>query len=250
MHQLMVTSAAYRRASRPAAADDPGWARAQNADPENALLWRGHRRRLEGEAIRDALLAVAGILSPRRGGPGVRPPLPREVTVNLLKDQWVVSPDPEDHRRRSVYLFARRNLRYPFFDVFDRPSADSSCARRNRSTTATQSLFLLHSEQTAEAARALAGRLLANGTAGASSREALAERAFRLALGREPAAAERAQAVEFLEREEEALRAEGRPQAELALPAPLAAGADPHAAAAVTAFALALFNLNEFVYVD
>jgi hypothetical protein len=255
MHELMVTSAAYRRVSRAPAPDGPAWARAQDADPENVLLWRGQRRRLEGEAIRDALLAVSGLLSPQRGGPGVRPPLPREVTVNLLKDQWVVSPDPEDHRRRSVYVFARRNLRYPFFDVFDRPSADASCARRNRSTTATQSLFLLHSELTAEAARAFAGRLLAGKATGAAGpgeadREALADRAFRLALGRAPARAERAQAVEFLAREEEGLRAEDRPRAELALPAPLPAGADPHAAAALTALALALFNVNEFVYVD
>jgi hypothetical protein len=225
MHELMVTSAAYRRASRPAGPEDGAWAEGQALDPENVLLWRASRRRLEGEAIRDALLAVSGALSGRRGGPGVRPPLPKEVTGTLLKDQWLVSPDPEDHRRRSIYLFARRNLRFPLFEAFDRPSADASCARRSRSTTAPQALALMNSELARDAARGLAARVMEGGS---TDPESLIDRAYRIALGRAPRAEELRQAVEFLEKE------------------PEGAGAEP----AVADFALAILNSNEFVYID
>ncbi len=216
MHRVLVTTAAYRRASLPSGPEDGRWRLGKRIDPENALLWRANRRRLEGEAIRDAMLAVSGMLSPRRGGPGVRPPLPPEVTSTLLKDQWQVSPDAEDHRRRSVYLFARRNLRFPLFEVFDRPSANASCPQRTRSTTAPQSLMLLNAGFSQESARALAARV----SAGAEGTEARVDLACLLALGRRPDAAERRRAAEFL------------------------AGGE------LADFALALLNLNEFAYVD
>ena len=110
------------------------WRQAEVEDPENRLLARMRMRRLEGEAIRDALLAVSDRLSQRRGGPGVRPPLPDELVSTLLKNQWPITPEVEEHTRRSIYLFVRRNLRYPLFEVFDRPDKNASCPRRNRST--------------------------------------------------------------------------------------------------------------------
>src|SRR6185295_19335270 len=96
--------------------------------------------------IRDAMLAVSGNLSTHRGGPGVMPPLPAELVETLLKDQWKPSGNPEDAARRSIYLFARRNLRFPVFEAFDRPDANASCAKRILSTTAPQSLLMLNSE--------------------------------------------------------------------------------------------------------
>ncbi len=212
MHRLIVTSTVYRRASRPAGPDDLLWARAREKDPDNLLLWRRERRRLEGEAIRDAMLALSGRLSERRGGPGTVPPLPPEITVTLLKDQWKVSPDAEDHRRRSVYLFARRNLRHPIFEVFDRPSADAPAARRDRSTTAPQSLMMLNSPFSLETAAALAARI-----ENAGDRVGLA---YRLALGRDPRPGEREAARAFLRTQ---------PSAD---------------------FCLALLNVSEFVYID
>ena len=119
-------------------------------------------RRLDGEAIRDAMLSAAGLLTSDRGGPGVMPPLPPELVGTLLKDQWKASPREADHYRRSIYVFARRNLRYPIFEAFDRPDANASCSVRNRSTTAPQSLVLLNSEFSLMAARHLAGRVLKN----------------------------------------------------------------------------------------
>ncbi|MBW3543270.1 MAG: DUF1549 and DUF1553 domain-containing protein, partial [Planctomycetes bacterium] len=165
IHRLLVTSATYRQASRRSheAWDEQTrevaaarWRRASTEDPENRLFWRMNRRRLEGEAIRDALLFVSDRLTQRRGGPGVRPPLPPELLVTLLKDQWPVTPDEVDHRRRSVYLFVRRNLRYPILSVFDQPDTNASCAVRGRSTTAPQALVLLNSELTLDCAQELA----------------------------------------------------------------------------------------------
>ncbi len=109
--------ATYRLASVPydaswsegqvAAARDV-WQRSQSADPQNALWWHRPSMRLDGEAIRDAMLVACDKLSRRTGGPGIRPPLAPEVTETLLKNQWEVTGDDEDHRRRSIYLFVRR----------------------------------------------------------------------------------------------------------------------------------------------
>src|SRR5262245_56631485 len=96
------------------------------------------RRRLTGEELRDAMWRASDSLDATRGGPGVMPKLPEELAQTLLKNQWTDSPKVSDHYRRSIYVFARRNLRYPIFDAFDRPDANSSCPARNQSTTAPQ----------------------------------------------------------------------------------------------------------------
>jgi hypothetical protein len=156
MHRLIVTSLAYRQASH---GEGPAWTAALERDPACELLSRMPRRRLEGEAIRDAFLSASGLLNRNAGGPGVRPPLPPEITSTLLTKQWVVTPDKNEHNRRSIYLFARRNLRFPLFEVFDRPDSNTACSRRDQSTTAIQSLTLLNSPFTLQTAQALAARL-------------------------------------------------------------------------------------------
>ncbi len=207
LHTLLVSSAVYRQASRPASpewspdeqdAAIANWKKGRQADSENRLLTRMPRQRLEGEAIRDAMLAAADRISPRRGGPGIRPPLPVEVSSTLLGNQWKVSPDETDHRRRSIYLFVRRNLRYPLFEAFDRPDTNASCARRNRSTIAPQALILLNSQFSLAAARDLAGFLLTDASQD-SNRQI--ELAYQRVLGRSPNAAELSVAIRFLEDE-------------------------------------------------
>lgn len=245
MHRLLVTSRAYKTASGPrdagwtadeASAAAKIWTASSEKDPQDSLLWRRRRLRLEGEAIRDAMLAAAERLSTRSGGPGVRPPLPPEVTVTLLKDQWRVTEDEEDHRRRSVYLFVRRNLRYPLFDVFDRPDTNASCPARHESTTGTQSLVLFNSEFSLDCARALAAALIKEN---AASTAAQIRGAYTRIFSREPSRDEIHSAEQFLSRQTGLLRGEQRGE-----------GVADGASAALADFCLALFNASEFVYVD
>ncbi len=158
LHREIVLSSTYRQSSRRQTGDRAWPARLQK-DPSNDLYSRFPRRRLDGEVIRDALLSVAGLLNCEAGGESVLPPLPKELTGTLLKGQWPTSEREADHYRRSIYIFARRNLRYPLFDVFDRPDAGASCPQRNRSTTATQSLQMLNSELSNRCAVALNQRI-------------------------------------------------------------------------------------------
>jgi len=255
----ILLSAVWRRASAATPDDDAaqrGFELARSNDPRNDLFWRAPRRRLEGEAIRDALLAVAGRLNfDRRGGPGVMAPLSSEVLATIRRDHWKVSGDETAHRRRSVYLFARRNLRYPLFEVFDRPDANASCAERDRSTTAPQALLLLNSPECVGYAQAFAGRVLAETLPedGAAPRGATRERivhAYRLAYGRRPDSGEVEIAARFLDEQTARIEASARPSAELALPLPTPLSADPERLAAWTDLCLALINLNEFLWID
>ena len=187
---------------------------AAKIDPDNKLYWRMNRLRLEGEVIRDSLLAVSGQLNPELGGSGVFPPIPAELFAGAKG--WTASPDPRDHTRRSLYIFARRNLRFPFLEVFDAPDNNLSCSSRERSTTAPQSLTLLNATEVLTAAERTARRIERD----ADSIETRITLAYRLILGRPPAAPERELSREFLTRS---------PLHELCR---------------------ALFNLNAFVYAD
>ena len=207
MHRLMLLSATYQQASTIAAAE-------MVHDPENRLYGRMNRLRIEGEVIRDSLLAISGELNLKVGGPGVFPPIPKELFEGAKG--WIASTDPRDHTRRSLYIFARRNLRFPFLEVFDAPDNNLSCSARERSTTAPQSLTLLNAEEVLAAAARTAERL----TEAADSPEARVTLAYRLIIGRPPTAVERRLSVEFLARS---------PLSELCR---------------------GLFNLNAFVYVD
>ncbi|HYE18733.1 MAG TPA: PSD1 and planctomycete cytochrome C domain-containing protein [Tepidisphaeraceae bacterium] len=211
MHKRMLLSLAYQQTSRPEGAQ-----LARKVDPENKLYWRMNRLRLEGEVIRDSLLAVGGRLSAEKiGGPSVFPPLPDGIGKGA-KQGWKVSADPADQRRRSVYIFAQRNLRFPFLEVFDAPDSNLSCPAREKSTTAPQSLALLNADEVMAAAKATAARLEAE----AKSVEERVALAYRLTLGRPPTHAEMGIALEFLK---------GAPLSE---------------------FCRALFNVNEFVYAE
>ena len=156
LHRQIVLSSTYRQSSL----TPDSRLRCRELDPENQWLSHFPRRRLQGEMVRDAMLSVSDSLNAEMGGPGVRPPLPPEMKQTLLRRQWDVTPDSHQHLRRSVYVFARRNLRYPLFAAFDRPAANKSCARRQTSVTAPQSLWLLNSTEAMEAARRLARSIL------------------------------------------------------------------------------------------
>jgi mono/diheme cytochrome c family protein len=214
IHRLLVLSRTYRQSSRRETAAE---AEARKSDPENRLLGRFNRRRLSAEEIRDAMLAVSGRLNLRAGGPSVIVPADPELVRLLYKPvQWKVSRSPDEYDRRSIYLIAKRNLRLPFFETFDAPALLTSCARRESSTHAPQALELLNGTLSNDLAVAFAGRLERE-SGGDLSR--LVDHAFRLALGRPPTEAERTLATQFL-----------RDQSP-------------------REFALAMFNLNGFLYV-
>lgn len=235
LHRAIMSTSAYRRATHhsPAAA---------KIDPSNRLYWRFDRLRLEGEAVRDAALAVSGELNPRMGGPSVMPPLPEGVTT---RGGWTDATDPRDQSRRSVYIFVRRNLRYPLFEAFDFPDTHEPCARRNITNTPIQALMLLNGHEMLGRAAAFASRIVAS----APSDEGRIRLAFRLAYAREAAPDEVEQSRAFLGRQTQIVKGRiegGRP----ALTPPGAAGLKPERGAAWVDFCHALLNSNEFIYLD
>ncbi len=244
LHRMMVLSSTYQQDSR---ADNP---RAQKLDPDNRLLWHMNRQRLGAESIRDSILAVAGTLNRQVGGPMVRIPLEPEVYDLIFTEGepdglWPVTPDPKQHTRRSLYLFAKRNVRQPLLEAFDQPDTLTSCPVRPVSTFAPQALILLNGPLTQQQSQAFAVRLLRETGPGLKDR---IERAYRLALARPPRPEEMQQAVTFLEEQSELLRDRLRARLRVNVPEGTPEGADPALAAALADFCLALFNRNEFVY--
>jgi hypothetical protein len=192
------------------------------------------------------MLASAGILNTDRGGPGVRPPLPAEIVNTLRKGQWEVTPETAGYDRRSIYLFARRNLRFPILEAFDRPDANRSCSRRSHSTTALQGLLLMNSEFSLTTARRLAGSVLAEG----HDEEQFIVEVFRRTLARRPGPGELQASQEFLESQSALIKRKQRGDDQLALPIPSSADWPADKAAAASQLCLILFNMNEFLYID
>ena len=166
-------------------------------DPDNTLLWRQNLRRLEAEAIRDAVLAASGELNLQMGGRGIFPALPPEVLAKQSRPGagWDKSP-AADQARRSVYIFVKRTLGVPLLESFDVASPDSPIAQRSTTTVAPQALILLNSDFLQEQAAALADRVTSSVPATLQ-----VAAAYRFALGREPTVRERIVALAFLERE-------------------------------------------------
>jgi hypothetical protein len=182
LHRRILNSAVYRQSSAPRA---DGLTR----DPDNRLWWRFPLRRLEAEVIRDAMLSVAGQLDRTPHGPAVptrQTPIGEVIVEEQSAGAW----------RRSVYLQQRRSQTPSFLKVFDAPAVATICTTRPSSTVPLQSLALLNSDFALARSEAFARRLLAE-TNGSTA--ALVDRAWRLALGREPTANEAALAAEFLE---------------------------------------------------
>ena len=237
MHRLMVTSSTYRQSSAYRAD-------AAKLDSANRLLWRFPRQRLEGEAIRDSALFVSGLLNQELGGPSVFPPLP--PNINHSKTWvWEASPSVHQQNRRSIYIFVRRNLRYPMLEVMDMPDTQVSCARRQNTLTAPQALTMLNSDVASGWAQGFGARVLRE--AGADL-HALIERAYRLAYSRPPTPSEKDLALTFFNRHEKILATRLAASEKLALPVEIPTGVSKVQAAALVDFCLMLLNSNEFVY--
>lgn len=160
---------------------------------------------------------------------------------------WPVTPDARAHTRRSIYLFAKRNVRLPLLEAFDRPDTLTSCAVRPVSTFAPQALILLNGPLLQEQSKQFAARLLRECN---SDVDRQIDNAYRLALARRPRASEFRLAREFLAAQEKTIRDRLRALQPAGLPPRVADTVDPAAAAALADFCLALLNRNEFLYVN
>ncbi|MDI1315537.1 DUF1553 domain-containing protein [Prosthecobacter sp.] len=187
LHKLIVTSATYQQSSviRPDAA---------SIDPNNYLLWRQTRLRLDAEIVRDVCLATSGLLSSKMGGAPVYPPIPEGImSLGQVKRGWPISKG-SDRYRRGIYTFIFRATPPPALSVFDAPDGFSTCTRRVRSNTPLQALTLLNDSAYVEFAKALAARLIKE----AKSDEARITHAYQLCLSRPPLDRERQALIHLL----------------------------------------------------
>ena len=183
LQRKIVVSATYRQ---DASASRLGLEK----DPENRLLGRGPRFRVDAEGVRDIAMAVSGLLDPRIGGPSVFPYQPPGLwgQVSFEGTRDYVQSEGSENYRRGLYTYWRRSIPYASFTLFDAPTRETCTVRRPRTNTPLQALNLLNDPVYLEAARALGQRILAKGGDTATSRVAFA---FRVCLGRSPTETER-----------------------------------------------------------
>lgn len=211
IHRSLCTSAVYRQQST--RLDGHRATSAAELDSGNRLLWRMNPRRLDAESVRDAVLSVSGCLNDGLGGPGYRDFDYQEEYAPVYR---YICAEGAPLWRRSIYRFAVRTTTHPFLTTLDCPSPANLAPVRNTTTTALQSLALLNNEFMLRQSRYFAKRVEAT----AESPDERVDTAFRLALNRLPSVEEMAAAQQLAER------------------------------SGLEAVCRALFNSNEFIYVD
>jgi hypothetical protein len=235
--RAMVTSATYRQSSRPSAD-------AAHNDPQNRLLSRGPRFRLEAEVVRDQALAVSGLLSRKQGGPSVYPPQPDGLWRAAFNSQrtWATSTGA-DRYRRGLYTYWRRTVPYPSMAAFDAPSREICTLRRISTNTPLQAFVTLNDPVYVEAAQALARRIVADGGSDEYTRAFFG---LRLALQRPPHQAQIEELVKLYQNAREMYRRDSAAATEMATNplGPLPAGADPSELAAWTVVGNVILNLD------
>jgi Protein of unknown function (DUF1549)/Protein of unknown function (DUF1553)/Planctomycete cytochrome C len=221
MHRLIVLSAAYRMSSRATPAE-------LAADPSNRWFWRFPMRRLAAEEVRDAMLAVSGVLRHKAGGPSVYPPIPREVMAgqSVPGSGWKTS-KPDEAARRSIYVHVKRSLLVPILAVHDAADTDSSCPVRYTTTVPTQALGMLNGAFANEQAGHLADRLRCEAPGDVAAQ---VRRALRLTAARDADEGEVRDDVEFIRTLLDRSRLDER--------------------AALSQYCLMILNANAFLYLD
>ncbi len=215
MHRLMLTSNTYRQST-----EHPDYQKYAEVDPKNRLLWRMNWLRLEGETIRDSVLAVNGQMQKAEGGPGVFVSVPADVAGGFEFFKWFPSSEKEQ-AHRTIYTFQRRSVMNPMIEVFDGANMSEVCSRRSATVVPTQAFTLLNSEFMNTGTKHFADRVI---ELAGPDRDKEVEKAFFLTLGRAPSAKERQKAAELF------------------------AGVAPREALA--RLGVVLFNLNEFIYLE
>ncbi|MEM6979716.1 MAG: DUF1549 domain-containing protein [Planctomycetota bacterium] len=187
MHRRIMASDAYARSSH-----HPNLEQLEELDPLRTSMAVFNPRRLTGEEIRDAMLSASGELNPTLGGIPCRPVIHPEVALQprqvmgTFAAAWTHNPTPQQRNRRSLYVLRLRGLTHPMLEVFNMPSADFSCERRELSTVTTQVFALLNGQAIHQRALALAQRAASE----TNSDEAAIKRCFQLAFTRLPTADE------------------------------------------------------------
>jgi hypothetical protein len=247
LQRLIATSSAYRQSSNVTP-------ELLSKDPDNRLIARGPRYRVDAEVVRDIALAASGLLNSEIGGRSVYPPAPEllfQPPASYAPKTWIVEQGPERYRR-ALYTFRFRSVPYPVLQAFDAPNGEMSCVRRARSNTPLQALTTLNEPLFVESAQALAARALKEG--GSTDRDRVSY-AFRLCTARVPSPAEADVLLKLLAKEDSRL-AEGWLSAidvagfktdAAALPSALPPNATPRQLAAWTVVARVLLNLDETI---
>jgi len=228
LHRLIVTSTVYRQSSRQTGSAHVA---ANKRDPLNKLLWRMDMRRLEAEAMRDAVITAAGKLDPTVGGPAIL--IEHDSSGLQLIDRN--DPTPNAAGRRSLYVLARRNYPLNFLEVFDYPLMQTNCNRRINSATPLQSLTLMNDEFVLRHAKHIKDRV--NTLSGTASIDRKIETAYRLALARKPNVREMTISRDHIDRQQELYRKSNF--------APEKASGK-----ALTSLCQMLLASNEFLYVE
>jgi hypothetical protein len=189
MHRLIMTSEAYQMATAFEDAVD------REKDPQNQYLWRFRAQRLDAEIVRDSILAASGSVNLTIGGPPVFPPIPKELLTEANHGIWKSQEDGPDVWRRSIYVYRKRGLAFPMFQVFDLPEQNVTSAARYVSTVPTQALTLLNDAFVLRQAQLFADRVKKE-TGDDPARQI--DLAYRIALTRPPSPAELAVALDVI----------------------------------------------------
>ena len=244
LHRLILLSATYRQNSKVT----PGL---YDRDPNNRLLARGPRFRVEGEIVRDVALAASGLLRTNVGGPSLYTPAPAFLFVppsSYVEFPWKDVTGP-DRYRRALYTFRRRSTPYPMLQTFDTPNGDVSCVRRARSNSPLQALTSLNETLFIECAQGLARRMAVEGGTTDAER---AVYAFRCVLSRPPTAREQQEMGGLIERQRRHIGEGWVSAGQLAavtnpMPADLPKDTTPTQLAAYTVLSRVLLNLDEAI---
>jgi hypothetical protein len=211
MHRLIMLSNTYRMSS---VATPENFRK----DPDNFLLSRMNRQRLNADELRDTMLATSGNLNLKMGGMGIIVPLTKEeIEAARMPNLWPPNPDPREYNRRTIYLQMKRSMTLPMLQTFDAPDTALSCPRRDTSTVAPQALTLMNSDFSVAEADKFAELLVKES---GNDTEAQVRNAWRRAFGRVPKDDVDKMALDYLSRN------------------------------SLSRLCLLIFNMNEFVYVD
>lgn len=226
IHRLILTSRTWQQSSL-----HPNAHQANTLDSGNKLWWRANRRRLNAEALRDAMLAASGELDKRIGGEGFKPSISAEALEGFSrKDAAYKASPPDEQRRRSLYSFVSRSLMPPMMTTFDLCDTTLPCAQRDVTTVPTQALAMLNNDFVYARSEALARRVETTST----KTDGQVVAAWKFILSREPTANEQELAQRHLESQSRNFES---------------AGVDTkhHALASLCHV---LLNSNEFLHID